>query len=125
MARNRKNEVTALRPGAAFKAGLICLVIVTACVGYVWQKQQINVLAEQIGKREARVKELHEQNDKLIQQVNELYSPAREGIEARPRPGAANANLVPPGTGLRPRGAQNRPAFRERTGADGLGSVNN
>ena len=60
--------------GPALKAGLICLGIVIACVGYVREKQEINVLAERMGKREAHLKELRDQNDKLRKQLATLTS---------------------------------------------------
>jgi hypothetical protein len=77
MARDRKNKPAELRFGQAVKAALICAFIVASCVGYVWQKQQINVLAEQIGKRETRLLELRNQNDKLKRQLAMLLSPAQ------------------------------------------------
>lgn len=75
MARNRKTQTSTLRFGAALKAGLICAVIVVCGVGYVWQKQQINLLADQIRIREARLRELHNQNDKLVKLRATLLSP--------------------------------------------------
>ncbi len=61
--------------GPALKAGLICLGIVAACVGYVWQKQEINRLADRMGKAEVKLKALREQNDKLHAQLMALHSP--------------------------------------------------
>jgi cell division protein FtsL len=75
MARNRKNQSAAIRFGPALKACLVCLLIVICCVGYVWQKRQIYELAQQIKKREVRLVELHEQNDKLKKQMAVLLSP--------------------------------------------------
>jgi hypothetical protein len=75
MARNRKNQSAALRFGPALKAGVICATIVTACVGYVWQKQQINVLADQVRQRETRLVELREQNNRLNDQRATLVRP--------------------------------------------------
>lgn len=75
MARNRKNQSAAIRFGPALKACLVCLVIVICCVGYVWQKRQIYELAQQIKKREVRLSELREQNDKLKKQMAVLLSP--------------------------------------------------
>jgi hypothetical protein len=77
MSRQRKSQSTAIRPGPALKAALICAFIVACCVGYVWEKQQINILAEQYGKREARLRELRNQNDKLKRQLAMLLSPAQ------------------------------------------------
>ncbi len=83
MARNRKSDASAAWLGPALKAGLICGAIVISCVGYVWQKQQINVLADQMGKREVRLSLLREQNDKLRKQLAALYSPEQLDQRAR------------------------------------------
>ncbi|MDB6121925.1 MAG: hypothetical protein JWQ71_918 [Pedosphaera sp.] len=76
MARNRKNQSAAIRFGPALKAFLLCAAIVICCVGYIWQKQQISELSQQNLKREARLVELREQNDKLKKQLAMLLSPA-------------------------------------------------
>jgi hypothetical protein len=76
MARQQEGQTLAAWPGPALKAALICSFIVACCVGYVWEKQQINVLAEQFGKKEARLAELRNQNDKLKRQLASLLSPA-------------------------------------------------
>jgi len=60
MARNRRNQPAAIRFGPVLKAMLICLVIVLCCVGYVWQKKQINLLSEQIKKSERRLADARE-----------------------------------------------------------------
>ena len=83
MARQRYNQSTAIRPGPALKAALICGFIVVCCVGYVWEKQQINVLAEQYGKRETRLRELRNQNDKLKRQLAALLSPAQLDLRVK------------------------------------------
>ena len=44
-------------------------------IGYVWQKNQIYELGQQMHRREARVTELREQNDKLKKQLATLLSP--------------------------------------------------
>lgn len=76
MARQQKSQSLAAWPGPALKAAVICSFIVACCVGYVWEKQQINVLAEQYGKKEARLAQLRNQNDKLKRQLAALLSPA-------------------------------------------------
>jgi hypothetical protein len=75
MARNRKNQSAAIRFGPALKALLLCLAIGGSGIGYVWQKQQISELSTQIRKREARIIEVREQNDKLRKQLAVLLSP--------------------------------------------------
>ncbi len=69
MARNRRNQPAAIRFGPVLKAMLICLVIVLCCVGYVWQKKQINLLSDQIKKSERRLADAREQNNKLKRQM--------------------------------------------------------
>jgi len=69
MAKNRRNQPAALRFGPVLKAMLICLTIVLCCVGYVWQKKQINLLSEQIKKSERRLADAREQTNKLKRQM--------------------------------------------------------
>ncbi len=57
------------------KAVLICLVIVVSCVGYVWQKRQINELSKQYLEKEAYLKRLRDENVKLRNQLVILLSP--------------------------------------------------
>lgn len=75
MARNRKYQSAVIRFGPAVKAFLLCLVIGGAGVGYVWQKNQIYQLGQQIRKREIRLTELDEQNEKLKRQLAIMRSP--------------------------------------------------
>lgn len=75
MAKNRKNQSAAIRFGPALKAFLLCLLICGSALGYVWQKEQIYELGQQIRKREIRVKELVRQNDKLRGQLAFMRSP--------------------------------------------------
>jgi hypothetical protein len=69
MARNRKYRTTAARFGPAIKAFVLCLIIGGSGVGYVWQKNQIVELCKQIGAREARLRMLADQNDKMQSQM--------------------------------------------------------
>jgi TolA-binding protein len=75
MARNRKYQSAVIRFGPALKAFLLCLLIGGAGVGYVWQKNQIYQLGQQIRKREIRLAELEEQNEKLKRQWAMMRSP--------------------------------------------------
>ncbi len=75
MARNRKYRTADVRFGPALKAFLLCLLIGGSGVGYVWQKSQINELGKQILKRERRLTELREQNEKLRKQLAYMRSP--------------------------------------------------
>jgi hypothetical protein len=45
-------------------------------VGYVWQKNQIYELGQQIKKRETRLSQLHDQNEVLSKQLATLRRPA-------------------------------------------------
>ena len=75
MARNRRYQSAVIRFGPAIKAFLLCLLIGGAGVGYVWQKNQIYQLGQQIRKREFRLAELEEQNEKFRKQWAVMRSP--------------------------------------------------
>src|ERR1035437_4262086 len=75
MARNRKYQSAANRFGPALKAFLLCLLIGGSGVGFVWQKDQISQLGQQIKKRELRLGELENQSEKLRKQLAERRSP--------------------------------------------------
>ncbi|MBI3849049.1 MAG: hypothetical protein HY298_01980 [Verrucomicrobia bacterium] len=62
MARNQKNQSAAIRFGPALKALLLCLFIGGSGIGYVWQKNQIDQLGQQMKRREVRLSELQRQN---------------------------------------------------------------
>ncbi len=72
-----------MRYGPSIKAGLICLVIVVCCVGYVWQKKQIGELSKEITRREELLNQYRQQNDKLKQQLARLLTPS--ALEERVR----------------------------------------
>jgi Septum formation initiator len=92
MARNRKYQSAAIRFGPALKAFLLCLLIGGSGVGYVWQKNQIFDLGQQIRKREKLLAELENQNDKLKRQLAWMQSPRY--LEGRIRD--LNLGLVQP-----------------------------
>src|SRR5215468_6387294 len=92
MARNRKYQSAAIRFGPALKAFLLCLLIGGSGIGYVWQKNQIYELGQQIRKRELRLKDLQDQNEKLRRQQAFMKSP--QFLEARIR--ELNLGLLPP-----------------------------
>ncbi|HWX20022.1 MAG TPA: hypothetical protein VN578_08965 [Candidatus Binatia bacterium] len=92
MAKNRKSQSAAIRFGPALKAFLLCLVIGGSGVGYVWQKDQIVRLGQQIKSRELRLKALEVQNDKLEKQLGTMRSPG--DLEKRIK--ELNLGLVPP-----------------------------
>jgi cell division protein FtsB len=76
MARNRKTQSAAIRFGPAVKAVVLCLLIGGSGVGYVWQKDQIAQLGQQIKKREQRLAQLEDQNEKFRKQLATMRSPA-------------------------------------------------
>jgi hypothetical protein len=75
MGRNRKYQSAATRFGPALKAFLLCLLIGGSGVGYVWQKDQISQLGQQINKRELRLADLKKQSEKLRKQLATMRSP--------------------------------------------------
>ena len=83
MARNRKNQAAAIRFGPALKAGFLCLIIGGAAVGYVWQKEEIYRLGQQIRVREKRLAQLHLDNKRLNDQLSILHSPVMLDRRAR------------------------------------------
>lgn len=95
MARNRKSQTAAARFGPALKASLLCLLIGGSGVGYVWQKDQIARLAQQIRSREIRLSQLEDQNEKLSKQLATMRNP--QYLEAQIR--KLNLGLVQPQLG--------------------------
>src|SRR5882672_2752612 len=72
MARNRRYQSAAIRFGPTLKALLLCLLIGGSGVGYVWQKNQIYQLGQQIKKRELCLEKLEQQNEKLKNQLGTM-----------------------------------------------------
>ena len=75
MARNRKNQSAAIRFAPALKAFMLCLFIGGSGVGYVWYKNQISMLGQQIKERETRLVELQRKNKMARAQLDALTSP--------------------------------------------------
>ena len=95
MARNRKNQAAAIRFGPALKAFVLCLMLGGSGVGYVWQKNQIYDLGQQMKKRETTLRTLQDQNEKLRKQLAAMRSP--KFLEARIK--ELNLGLVQPQPG--------------------------
>ena len=74
------------------KAFLLCLLIGGSGVGYVWQKEQIIRLGQQIKSRETCLARIQEQNEKLRKQLATMRSP--HTLELRIR--ELNLGLVSP-----------------------------
>jgi hypothetical protein len=72
MARNRKYRTTAARFGPAIKAFVLCLIIGGSGIGYVWQKNQIVELCKQIGAREAKLRMLAQQDERMRTQMADM-----------------------------------------------------
>jgi cell division protein FtsB len=83
MAKNRKNQSAAIRFGPALKALFLCLLIAGSAVGFVWQKNQIYQLGQQIRQRETRLKRLQNDDQKLSDQLSILRSPPMLDRRAR------------------------------------------
>jgi hypothetical protein len=92
MARNRKNQAAAIRFGPALKAFVLCLLIGGSGVGYVWQKNQIYELSQQMKKREITLRTLQGQNEKLRKQLAAMRSPKYLDMKVR----ELNLGLVQP-----------------------------
>ena len=75
MAKNRKNQAAAIRFGPALKASFLCLLIGGSAVGYVWQKNEIYRLGQQIRQRETKLAQLQADNKRLNDQIAILHSP--------------------------------------------------
>ena len=74
MPRNRKNE-TDLRVAPILLTVFLCALFASLGVGYVWYKNQIDVLGHQITDREQRLAELQRQNKMRREQLATLCSP--------------------------------------------------
>ena len=79
MKRNRKREP--LRVGTVSKSVLTCVCIAIAGVAYVWQKNQIYRLGDEIRRRETATLAAEKRNKMLDWQLAQLQSPAL--LEAR------------------------------------------
>jgi cell division protein FtsB len=92
MSRNRKNQPISVRLAPAAAAVISCLFIGGSAMGYVWQKDRIHELGQQIKKHEQRLDVLRRQNHELARHLSILKSPSQ--LDARVRKLALG--LVPP-----------------------------
>jgi hypothetical protein len=91
MARNRRNE-SALRVAPILMAVTLCALFAGLGVGYVWYKDQINILGHQIKDREQTLAKLQRENITRRDQLATLCScPALEGLVKK-----LNLGLAPP-----------------------------
>ena len=91
MAKNRKHQSAAIRFGPALKALCLCFLFAGSAVGFVWQKNQIYQLGQQIRQREIRLKRLLNDDQKLSDQLAILRSPTMLDRRAR----ELNLDLTP------------------------------
>ena len=75
MAKNRKNQTGSVQLGLALKVVLLCAVIGSAAIGYVWQKSQIDRLSKLQLEREKRLDQLKRDNDSIARQIAILHLP--------------------------------------------------
>ena len=90
MRSNRKRE--SLRFGNVAKSLITCLAIAAIGVGYVWQKNQIYRLGDEIKKRETALSATEKRNTMLAAQLAQLKSPVY--LEMRCQ--QANLGLIAP-----------------------------
>ena len=91
MARNKRNE-SGFRPGSVAAALSVCALFVTLSVGYLWYKDQIDLLGRQIKDRENHLAELQRQNKVRRDQLATLCSPVELDALAK----KLNLGLGPP-----------------------------
>jgi hypothetical protein len=77
MAKNRKNQAAEIRFGPVLKVVLLCSLICGSALGYVWQKNEIYRLGQQKGQREAKLKQLLADNQRLTEQIKFCQSPSQ------------------------------------------------
>jgi len=75
MAKNHKNQAAAIRFGPVLKVVLLCSLIGGSAVGYVWQKNEIYRLGQQIRQRETKLAQLQSDNKRFFDQISILHSP--------------------------------------------------
>jgi hypothetical protein len=91
MQRNRKRGQ--LRVGTVAKAVIVCALLAVAGLGYVWEKNQIYRLGDEIRERETRLMQLTKRTTTMQTHLAFLETPAQ--LEARVN--QYKLNLVSPG----------------------------
>ena len=91
MARNKKNE-SGFRPGPVFTALALLALLVPPGIGYVWVKDQIDVLGDQVKRQEITLTELERANRARRDQLAVLCLP--ETLDKQVR--SMNLGLGPP-----------------------------
>ena len=80
---NRKKRANNVRFGPALKAVFICLITCSLGLGYVWQKQQINTLGQQIKERELVLEKLKRENKRRGDNLAYQMSPQQLDFRLR------------------------------------------
>jgi cell division protein FtsB len=75
MSKNRKREATLLRMLPLTKWLLVFVAIAMVGVGYVWQKNTIHKLGDDLKQREQQVEKLRERHTILVQGIAGLKTP--------------------------------------------------
>ena len=75
MAGKRNNQSATTWFGPAFGALFLCMLIAGSAIGYVWQKNEIYRLSQQIRQRELHLKQIAENNEKSRVRLADLRSP--------------------------------------------------
>jgi hypothetical protein len=83
MAKPRKNSAGTIRFGPALKASFLCVVIGGSAVGYVWQKNEIYRLSQQIRRQEIRLAQVRREKEQLGNTIKFLNSPSNLDRRAR------------------------------------------
>jgi hypothetical protein len=82
MARNRKHD-SALRVGPVLSAVALCALFASMGLGYVWYKNQIDLLGRQIKEHEVHLAELQRQNKARRDALGILCSPAKLDLRVK------------------------------------------
>lgn len=81
--RKKKSEVSAVRLSGVVKILSICVLLASAGMGYVWQKQQIYRLGQEMKQRETTLEELRSRREQLGRELSVMQSPT--AVDARVR----------------------------------------
>jgi hypothetical protein len=95
MGSNRKHGAAALRFAPVAKACLLCLFIGGSGIGYVWQKEQISRLGQQLEAREKQLQRLINENEQRRKHLAKMRLPSELEIQIR----KLNLGLGPPQPG--------------------------
>lgn len=75
MSKNRKSQTASVRFGAVIRVCCLCLLVAASAIGFVWEKSEIARLGRQISQREASLRQLQAENNRLAGQIGRLREP--------------------------------------------------